>query len=236
MTEAEWLACTDPQKMLEFLREKREYLWGRVTERKLRLFSVACCRRIWHLFTDQRSQWAIEVVEQFVAGKATKAEMRQAVEAAWAVSPSRMARAAQETASCSWQSALAITQAMSEAWQTARAAARAVKVHGDEQDWANERQVQAALVRDLFGPLPLRRSSLPVALPTWNDDVVVRLAQAAYEQRNMPKGTLPKDLLAMLADALEQAGCTDVDILGHLRGPGPHVRGCWVVDLCLGKS
>lgn len=236
MTEAEWLACTDSQKMLEFLRDKREYLWGIVTERKLRLFSVACCRRIWHLFTDRRSLRAIEVVEQFVDGKATKAEMRKAAEAAWAVSPSRMARAAQETASCSWQSALSIAQAVSDAWQTARAAARAVKVHGDEQEWVAERQVQAAFVRDLFGPLPLRHISLPVALLTWNDGVVVRLAQVAYEQRNMPEGTLPKGLLAMLADALEQAGCTDVDILGYLRGPGPHVRGCWPVDLCLGKS
>jgi len=42
--------------------------------------------------------------------------------------------------------------------------------------------------------------------------------------------------LPVLADALEEAGCTDADLLGHLRGPGPHVRGCWVLDLLLGKG
>jgi hypothetical protein len=49
-------------------------------------------------------------------------------------------------------------------------------------------------------------------------------------------GTLDNTRLAVLADALEESGCTSEDVLGHLRGPGPHVRGCWVVDLCLGRS
>jgi hypothetical protein len=57
---------------------------------------------------------------------------------------------------------------------------------------------------------------------------VPKLAASIYEQRAF-------DRLPVLADALEEAGCTDADILGHLRGPGPHVRGCWAVDLILGK-
>jgi hypothetical protein len=57
-----------------------------------------------------------------------------------------------------------------------------------------------------------------------------------YEERQMPAGTLDNARLAVLADALEEAGCSDADLIGHLRGPGPHVRGCWPVDLCLGKS
>jgi hypothetical protein len=65
---------------------------------------------------------------------------------------------------------------------------------------------------------------------------VVRLAQAAYDDRHLPAGTLDNGRLAILADALEEAGCTDADVLGHLRGPGPHVRGCWAVDLLLGKA
>jgi hypothetical protein len=65
---------------------------------------------------------------------------------------------------------------------------------------------------------------------------VVALAQAAYEQRELPAGTLDLTRLAVLADALEEAGCDQADLLGHLRGPGPHVRGCWAVDLVLGKS
>jgi hypothetical protein len=66
--------------------------------------------------------------------------------------------------------------------------------------------------------------------------VVVRLAQAAYEERQMPAGTLDNTRLAVLADALEEAGCDNADILAHCRSGGEHVRGCWVVDLILGKS
>jgi hypothetical protein len=65
---------------------------------------------------------------------------------------------------------------------------------------------------------------------------VVALAQAAYEQRELPAGTLDIARIAILSDALEDAGCTDAELLGHLRGPGPHVRGCWAVDLLLGKG
>ena len=62
------------------------------------------------------------------------------------------------------------------------------------------------------------------------------MAEAAYEQRELPAGTLDPARLTVLADALEDAGCADADLLGHLRGPGPHVRGCWAVDLLLGKG
>ena len=62
------------------------------------------------------------------------------------------------------------------------------------------------------------------------------MATAAYEVRTLPAGTLDPDRLAILADALEDAGCTNADVLDHCRGAGPHVRGCWVVDLLLGKS
>jgi hypothetical protein len=55
------------------------------------------------------------------------------------------------------------------------------------------------------------------------------MAQAIYNERGF-------DRLPILGDALEDAGCTDRDILDHCRGPGPHVRGCWAVDLLLGKG
>ena len=63
----------------------------------------------------------------------------------------------------------------------------------------------------------------------WNNGIVVKMAQAVYEERAF-------DRLPVLADALEEAGCADADLLSHLRGPGPHVRGCWAVDLLLGKE
>jgi hypothetical protein len=93
-----------------------------------------------------------------------------------------------------------------------------------------EDSMSCHLLRDLFP------AALAPAILTWNDAAAVRLAQATYQERHMPEGTLENGRLAVLADALEEAGCTDAEILGHLRGPWPHVRGCWVVDLLLGKE
>jgi hypothetical protein len=71
----------------------------------------------------------------------------------------------------------------------------------------------------------------------WNDGLIVRMAEAIYEEeRALPAGHLDRARLAVLADALTDAGCTDIDLLDHLRSPGPHVRGCWAVDLLLGKE
>jgi hypothetical protein len=74
------------------------------------------------------------------------------------------------------------------------------------------------------------------AVPAWNDATVVRLAQATYEERHLPAGTLDSGRLAVLADALEEAGCSDEQALQHLRSSGAHYRGCFVVDLLLGKA
>jgi hypothetical protein len=95
---------------------------------------------------------------------------------------------------------------------------------------------QAVLLRDLFGPLPFRPVPIDPAWLSWDGGLVVRLAEAAYEHRTLPAGTLDLARLSVLADALEEAGCTDADILAHCRQPAQHVRGCWVVDALLGKS
>ena len=85
------------------------------------------------------------------------------------------------------------------------------------------------MVRDVFGnPFRPRTPADPSWL-AWNGGVVRELARAAYSDRCFTD-------MALLADALEDAGCADADLLGHLRGPGPHVRGCWAVDLLLGKE
>src|SRR5262249_29695557 len=77
MTEAEWLACNDPRPMLTSLRD-------RASDRKLRLFACACCRRIWHLLTDGRSRTAVTVAEQFSEGAVTAQQLLEAELAAQA--------------------------------------------------------------------------------------------------------------------------------------------------------
>ena len=74
------------------------------------------------------------------------------------------------------------------------------------------------------------------AVLAWNDATVLRIAQDIYEERRLPEGTLDNVRLGMLADALLDAGCEDEELIQHCRQPGPHVRGCWAVDLCLRKS
>jgi hypothetical protein len=87
--------------------------------------------------------------------------------------------------------------------------------------------VYASLLRCVFGN-PFRPASLP---DLWRTPDAVALARSVYDARDFGP-----QRLGVLADALEDAGCTDEGILSHLRGPGPHVRGCWAVDLVLGKG
>src|SRR5262249_55305243 len=92
-----------------------------------------------------------------------------------------------------------------------------------------ERGAQAALLRELFGPTPFRTPAVERSVLAWNDACVPKLAEAIYDG-------LAWDRLPVLADALEEAGCADADVLSHLRRPGPHVRGCWALDLLLAKK
>src|SRR5206468_3802268 len=95
-----------------------------------------------------------------------------------------------------------------------------------------ELAAQAELLQDVFGN-PFRTVAVD---PAWRTPSVLALAQATYHERSLPAGTLDPDRLAVLADALEDAGCDNADILAHLRSPGLHVRGCWALDLILGKQ
>ena len=102
----------------------------------------------------------------------------------------------------------------------------------EARGYAEQGRPLMSLLRCIFGN-PFRLVTLA---PAWLTPTVLALAQAAYDDRVLPAGTLEPARLAVLADALADAGCTDGDLLTHLRGPGPHVRGCWVVDLLLGKE
>jgi hypothetical protein len=216
MTEADWLACSDPHKMLATLR-------GKASERKLRLFACACCRGIWHLVTDGRSQRAVEVAERYADGAATGEDLAAARAAAIA------ARAAAGDAWAAWAAT------WTAAWDAAEAAGAAARAATGAAWDAARAAALIALLRDVFGN-PFRPVSVDPAWLTWRGGTVPRLAQAAYDERDLPSGHLDHARLAVLADALEDAGCQDADLLGHLRRPGPHVRGCWGVDLLLGRQ
>ena len=107
-----------------------------------------------------------------------------------------------------------------------------VKVGTPEAISGPEEMAQVELLHEIIGN-PFQSVSVD---PRWLMPTVGDLAATVYEMRALPSGELDPDRLAVLSDALEEAGCDDADILEHLRSAGPHVRGCWALDLILGKQ
>jgi hypothetical protein len=228
VTEAEWLACADPQPMLKFLR-------GKTSERKLRLYMCQSYRKIPSGLLPGNILKAILVIERFADGLACHKELLDARSRAF----ESVTRFAEQE--CRRRSEPTPENRLHHARLIAIARGTSPEID-DVIHLANpqllpliERPHLLRLLHDIFGN-PFRPVAVDPLCLAWNEAVVVQLAQAAYEERHMSEGTLDNTRLLILADALEEAGCTDADILGHLRGPGPHVRGCWVVDLCLGKA
>jgi hypothetical protein len=203
MTEQEWHNASEPHAMLEFLRRS-----GRSSARKLRLFAVACSRRL-GAWIDPLGRHAVDVAENFADGLAGAEEMRAARllcqgaggGAAWYAAATRPAIAA-------------------------RNAARSAQVGfangapiGSEAD---ELLAQANLLREIFG----ERFQHVVAAPTPG---IVKLAREIYDNRVFER-------MPLLANELEKAECANVEILEHCRGRGPHVRGCWALDILLGRD
>jgi hypothetical protein len=214
MTEAEWLGCTDPRPMLEFLRSK-------ASDRKLRLFAVGCCRRA----SEMASFGVVSLAECAADGLATDDELanaRSEAERGFELALGQFSYVPPPQHLHADGAAVAVTS--SSAWEAAEASAAelAALVGGGEP------AAQAILLRDLFGN-PFRSVAIDPAWLSWSDGTVTKLAQAIYDNRTF-------DQLPILADALEEAGCDNADILTHCREPGEHVRGCWVVDLLLGKE
>jgi hypothetical protein len=222
MTEAEWNACTDPMPMLEFLPKS-----GRASVRKLRLFACACCRRIWHLLAEEWSRQGVEEAERHADGLCSDEQLEEVRKrAGWAAAWAGQGAAAEAAA---W----AASGGKEQGW---------VEITAARAAWAEAPSggpcpFQSAILRDIFGnPFhPLRR--LDPSLRRGYEVTIVPLAQAVYQERSLPRGTLDNERLGILADALEEASCLDQAILGHCRHPGlVHVRGCWVVDYLLDRQ
>jgi hypothetical protein len=208
-----------------------QHLGPAVGDRKLYLFACACCRRAWRLLNDPRSRTAVEVAESFADGRAGEEELRDAAfEAEDADGPGNPGWAGAYYLACeTFDADTAAYYARAGLSPVARQAGINA-VRPDEPELVAEARSQCDLLRDVFRPFR------PVTVsPACLTPQVVALAQAAYEERDLPAGTLDAGRLAVLADALEEAGCTDPDLLIHLRSPGPHYRGCWAIDLLLGK-
>jgi hypothetical protein len=235
MDEATWATCREPAEMLNFLRAS-----GRGSGRKLRLLACAFCRAVAPLLTDERYRSALDVAERYADGLASTGELHDAGRV--------VANAIRHTDEYEWseEKQALLLAANAVGWAAtlreppdppaylagcaATGARSAALTAGVSQAEANA--AQSALIRDILGN-PFR----PVALdPAVLGTAIPSLAQAAYEERALPGRELDPARLAVLADALEEAGCTDAALLDHLRGPGPHCRGCWAVDLVLGKG
>jgi hypothetical protein len=232
MDEATWGLCPDPFEMLNFLQAGG---WG--SDRKLRLVCCAFCRAVEHLLTDARYRMALDVAERYADGLADVSEMRQA--------HASVMQASTHTEDYEWsedkQGMLLAANAVG--WATehrepldppaylAGCAALGAK-NASLSEGLPEAEVhatQSALIRDILGTLPFRPMDVRPSVLACDNGTAVRLAQAIYAERSF--GDLP-----ILANALEEAGCDDPEILAHCRAAGSHVRGCWVIDLLLGRK
>jgi hypothetical protein len=195
-------------------------LGDRVSARKLRLFLCACCRHMWPRIAQEVHRQSVEIGELFADGLVTD-DVRKAT---YDLAKRTIGAGHSCCVPCSSEQVSVKTVR----FEAKCAAGPQVKQGSLEKDIAFTRHNQlhnALLLRDVFGDI-----FRPVVFsPAWRADTVVSLARTMYDSREF-------SAMPILADALQDAGCDNCDILDHCRGPGPHVRGCWVVDLVLGKE
>jgi hypothetical protein len=188
------------------------FLQGGASGRKWRLFACAIARRLPLLLAELPTRHAIELAEAYADGRVGHPDVSSASEKVQLLLQDAILRRDFDRA-CT----------LSYAWRaSAPAAEDVVRVECHFHEYAPE---HGHLIRDIFGN-PFR----PVAFSSeWRTDTAVSLARQMYESRDF-------SAMPILADALQDAGCDSDDILNHCRGEGPHVRGCWVVDVILGNE
>ena len=212
MTEEEWLAATDPTPMLESQK-------GKASDRKLRLLSTSCFQRLSRLLPALEQQQGIYVLEQLADGDIARngcgnlvADLRHAIPR-------------DERNQFPFDDPHFVALMLYREFCSSSVAVHAITATAGLADGAAEQLVQASMMRDSLGN-PFR----PVTLdPSWLSSTAICIAQGIYDDKAF-------DRLPILADALQDAGCENADILNHLRSDGPHVKGCWALDLVLGKE
>jgi hypothetical protein len=215
MTESEWDQSTYLEDQMVCLLGQREVHKSKDGRRRLRLFGCASCRLVWHLIPEGACRMAVELAEAYADGFGTieeiKSVLRDAARFLHAGGPNDRS-------------------AVQAVFHTASPEARRVAQAGREASsafhngWTADNGPFCPLLRCIFGN-PFR----PVPFdPRWRTETAVALATGIYVDRAF-------DRLPILADALEETGCDHPDVLTHCRGPSTHARGCWVVDLLLGK-
>jgi hypothetical protein len=221
MTEREWAKCRALQPMLQALRDK-------VSDRKWRLFLVACCREVWTSLTLPSAAGLVETAERFADGLATAEELASAervldLEFTRYCEERDIEDEAVDAGSEPEVRAmtLALWTAQTDLWWAVDSAASITTL--------KEGRRRAGLLREIVGPCLFAGGNVARSWLSYNGGLVRKIAQGAYDERAFER-------LPILADALEDAGCDNADLLRHCREPGEHVRGCWVVDLLLGKE
>jgi hypothetical protein len=244
----EWNSSEEPLLMLEFLGNARKG-----SNRKYRLYGVSCCRTMWDWLErlEQqglgRGRHAVLVAERFADGLATRDELRRALlpvdflTESGGTPWSNLQSALQAlTDAEGLDAAVCITRSILRAQYRAALQAEQVSRGGGFLSTEATREIcrtktkaaakeQCGFLRDSFGHMPFRSVALDPFLLKWRDRVIPRLAEAIYEERAFER-------MPILTDALEEAGVTDQDILGHCRQQEGHTRGCWCLDLLLGKE
>lgn len=246
MTNEEWLRCSDPVTMIKGL----EII---ASGRKGCLFLCGCCRLVWDLLYDEASKEAVQIVERYADGSASHEDLKTA---AWLAECATFEYSYKPSIWREWGTDIpdsvrnlvrlgVLTELQLEEdepqidpiWRdrlmtAAQLAARAVCQRPfDNLHWTDKLRVispksSESLLRCIFG-----KPFLPAIIPNpaWVTSNVVTHAGTIYDEKAF-------DRMPLLGDALEEAGCNNEDILSHCRSRNPHSRGCWVVDLVLGKK
>jgi hypothetical protein len=225
MTEKEWLAGENTPEMVGLLAGKQ------VNDRKFRLFACASFDTFasdeWGIDPPAEARRIVEVSRRFADGNATEKERLRALRSA---NKGIRTSGNQSLICVAWRAAHYALHRVP--WVTAHNAFStphnlmcAAPSRKQKITLARANESAVALFREVFGN-PFR----PVTVSAeWRTETAVALARQMYDSRDF-------SAMPILADALQDAGCDSAEILDHCRGPGPHVRGCFVVDLVLGKS